>query len=119
MGAAYFGGMNVERRMVLQLPVAVPVHRPGKNNARIAGLLELRDVARPIDVVAHHGELQIGFGLLENAQHKLGIVLGLEAADVEHIAARAQAAPLQRLRACRRPRLGTINNQGGSVCRNA
>ena len=91
MDAPHHRGMDVTARMRLQLVVAAAVDPAGEYRARVGGRQHPADVRRGIRCLAgdHQLERQV-LALVEGGGHGVGVVLGLQPADVEHVASGPQ-----------------------------
>ncbi len=99
--AAHLGRRAEDVGVALQLPVAAAEDVAGEDDARVAGALDLLDVVVGVGRAADDDELHPPRPLARDAAERLdehvGVVLGLQAADEQDVAARLQPEAVERL----------------------
>ena len=115
MRAAHGGGVDVGKAVRAQLAIARAVDRAGDDHAGIARVAHAGDVVPGIGGVAHQHQLEPGLHALECFAHFERVVLRLQAADVEEVAARLEREPVKRGARGQLAGLSAVGDEDGAL----
>ncbi len=114
MRAADLGGGAEQVGVALQLPVAAAEHVAREHHARVGGAAHAVDVLGRVRRAAHHHQLHaLGLGRRDprpRLDQHVRVVLGLQPAHEQHVAARLQAQALQHVAAAVLGQLGAVGH---------